>query len=72
MPAAIIEYDDAADTYEAFLTAGRIPNLRVNREYAKMVKDRELQKTDRDFIRTTLSNAQWLIDAVDQRLRDAG
>ncbi len=67
VPDAIVEYDDDTDTYEAFLTDGRLPNLRVNREYARMVKDRALPKADRDFVKTNLSNAQWLIDAVEQR-----
>jgi len=39
----------------------------VNREYAQMARDRSLQKRDREFIRTNVSNAQWLIDAVGQR-----
>lgn len=67
VPDAIVEYDDDEDTYFAYLTDGRLPNLRVNREYALMTKDRSMAKTDRDFIRTNLSNAQWLIDAVEQR-----
>jgi RNA polymerase sigma-54 factor len=67
VPDAIVEYDDDTDSYEAFLTDGRLPNLRVNREYARMVKDRSLPKADRDFVKTNLSNAQWLIDAVEQR-----
>ena len=67
VPDAIVEYDDDEDRYYAFLTDGRLPNLRVNREYAKMSRDREVPKGDRDFIKTNLSNAQWLIDAVEQR-----
>ena len=67
VPDAIVEYDDDKDQYYAFLTDGRTPNLRVNREYAKMAADRSLPKNDRQFIRTNLANAQWLIDAVRQR-----
>ena len=51
------------------MAEGRLPNLRLNREYALMAKDRQLPKTDREFIRTNLSNAQWLIDAINQRRR---
>lgn len=64
---AIVEYDDDADRYYAFLTDGRLPNLQLNREYAILSRDRNLPKQDRDFIKTNLSNAQWLIDAVRQR-----
>lgn len=67
VPDAIVEYDDDSDTYISYLTEGRLPNLRLNREYALMARDRELPKTDREFIRTNLSNAQWLIDAINQR-----
>jgi RNA polymerase sigma-54 factor len=62
-----VEYDDDADRYYAYLTDGRLPNLRLNREYARMSKDRSMAKSDRDFIKTNLSNAQWLMDAVEQR-----
>ena len=67
VPDAIVEYDDDSDSYVAYLTDGRLPNLRLNREYAKMARDRAVPKTDREFIRTNLSNAQWLIDALHQR-----
>ena len=67
LPDAIVEYDEDRDTYFAYLTDGRLPNLRVNREYARMARDRSVPKDDRQFVRTNLSNAQWLIDAVQQR-----
>lgn len=66
-PDAIVEWDEEERDYIVYLTDGRLPNLRINREYAKMSKDRELPKPDRDFIKTNLSNAQWLIEAVEQR-----
>ncbi|GAB4514731.1 MAG: RNA polymerase factor sigma-54 [Phycisphaerales bacterium] len=66
-PDAIVEWDDESRDYIVYLTDGRLPALRINREYALMSKDRELPKTDRDFIKTNLSNAQWLIEAVEQR-----
>ncbi|MEM9065917.1 MAG: RNA polymerase factor sigma-54 [Planctomycetota bacterium] len=68
-PDAIVEYNDDQDRYIAYLTETRASNLQVNREYALMSKDRALEKRDRDFIKTNLSNAQWLIDAVGQRRR---
>jgi RNA polymerase sigma-54 factor len=67
IPDAIVEFDDELDDYIVYLTDGRLPNLRLNREYARMSKDRSLAKNDRDFIKTNLSNAQWLIDALNQR-----
>ena len=66
-PDVIIEYDEATDRYVSYLNDTRIPNLRLNRDYALMSKDRAAPKRDRDFLKTHLSNAQWLIDAVEQR-----
>ncbi len=67
IPDAIVEYDDDKDEYYAYLTDGRIPNMQVNQEYARMARDRSVPKTERDFLKTSIANAQWLIDAVQQR-----
>ena len=67
LPDAIVEYVEDGDEYISYLADNRLPNLRVNREYALMAKNKEVAKPDREFIRTNLSNAQWLIDAVGQR-----
>lgn len=67
VPDAIVEYDADSDRYIAYLNDTRLPNLRVNEEYAKLSKDRSVPTKDRDFLKTNLSNAQWLIDAVNQR-----
>lgn len=67
IPDAIVEYDEDNDRYVAYLNDSRMPNLQINREYALMSKDRKVPKPDRDFIKTNLSNAQWLMDAVEQR-----
>ncbi len=66
-PDAIVEYDEEHDDYIVYLTDNRLPNLRLNREYARMAKDRAIPKDDREFLKTNISNAQWLIDAVEQR-----
>ncbi|MEM9083153.1 MAG: RNA polymerase factor sigma-54 [Planctomycetota bacterium] len=67
VPDAVVEYDEDADDYRVYLTDARLPTLRVNQEYAVMAKDKDLPKRDRDFIKTNLGNAQWLIEAVEQR-----
>ncbi|MFG0284030.1 MAG: RNA polymerase factor sigma-54 [Phycisphaerales bacterium JB039] len=66
-PDAVVEYDEEQDRYIAYLTDSRLPNLRINREYSEIVRDRMVSKRDRDFVRTNLSNAQWLLDAIEQR-----
>jgi RNA polymerase sigma-54 factor len=69
IPDAIIEYDAESDRYVAFLNDTRMHNLRVNQEYAHLARDRAQEKRTREFVKTNLSNAQWLIDAVEQRRR---
>jgi RNA polymerase sigma-54 factor len=66
-PDAIVEYDEDADRYIAYLNDRRTMQVRINREYALLAKDRSLEKKDRDFLKTNLSNAQWLLDAIGQR-----
>jgi len=69
IPDAIIEYDADRDRYIAYLNDTRLPNLRVNQEYASLARDRTAPKQTREFLKKNLSNAAWLIDAVEQRRR---
>lgn len=68
-PDATVEYDEENDRYFAYLNDGRLPNIRVSAEYERLAKDRGTDKRDREFLRKNLSNATWLIDAVEQRRR---
>lgn len=67
IPDAVVEYDEEGDRYVAYLSDSRASSLQINREYALMAKDRSAPKRDRDFLKKNLSNAQWLLDAVEQR-----
>ncbi len=69
IPDAIVEYDADHDRYFGYLNDARLPQLSLNREYALMAKDRGTDKQSKEFLRTNLGNAQWLIDAVQQRKR---
>lgn len=69
VPDAMIEFDEEQDRYIAIQTDGRLPNLRINREYAEMVRDRETPKETKEFVKRNLTNAHWLIDALQQRRR---
>jgi RNA polymerase sigma-54 factor len=66
-PDAAVEFDEEHDRYIAYLTDGRLPNVRISKMYAEMARDKIVPKKDRDFIKTNLSNAQWLIEAIQQR-----
>jgi RNA polymerase sigma-54 factor len=69
VPDAIIEYDEEDDRYIAYLNDRVLPNLRINKAYARMVRNDETDAKTREFLRTNLSNAEWLLDAVEQRKR---
>ncbi len=69
VPDAIVEHDPDQDRYIAYLNDTRLPNLRINQEYAKLAREKESPKATKEFIRKNLSNAAWLIDAVEQRRR---
>ncbi len=66
-PDAVIEYDEQQDRYVAVLTNDRMPKVRINRGYAKMARDRMLDRKSREFIGHNLRSAQWLIEAIEQR-----
>jgi RNA polymerase sigma-54 factor len=67
VPDAIVEYDPGEDRYYCYLNDAHVPTLRINEEYARLSKDKALEKRDREFIKTNLGNAYWLLDAVGQR-----
>ncbi|HYE61789.1 MAG TPA: RNA polymerase factor sigma-54 [Phycisphaerales bacterium] len=67
IPDAIVEYDADQDRYIAYLNDARLPNVRINQEYARLSRDKGMEKKDREFLKTNLGNAQWLLDAVGQR-----
>lgn len=69
VPDAIVEFDADQDRYIAYLNDSRLPNLRVNQEYALLARDKQAPKPTREFLKKNLSNAAWLIDAVEQRRR---
>ncbi len=69
VPDAVVEYDTDGDRYVAYLNDTRLPNLRINQEYARLAKDRESPRETREFVKKNLSNAAWLLDAVEQRRR---
>jgi RNA polymerase sigma-54 factor len=69
IPDAIVEFDADRNRYIAYLDDSRLPNLRINREYAELAGNRATPKPTREFLRKNLTNASWLIDAVEQRRR---
>jgi RNA polymerase sigma-54 factor len=69
IPDAIVEYSADQDRYVVYLNDRRLPNLRINQEYALLAKDRSAPKPTREFLKTNMNNAAFLIDAIAQRKR---
>jgi len=53
--------------YVVRLTDTNMPNLHVNSFYAKMVRDRKLDRKTREFLLQNIRSAQWFMDAIIQR-----
>src|SRR5690606_36017444 len=49
------------------LNRGRQPALRINPVYRDLSKDREQPKETRQYLANNISNARWLLDAIQQR-----
>lgn len=53
--------------FKVYLADRSIPALRINEYYADMAKDKKLDGQTRDFLRTNIRSARWLLDAIEQR-----
>lgn len=54
-----------ADKWQIVLNHDAVPNLRINQQYAAMEKI--ANETDRQYIRTSLQEANWLIKSIENR-----
>ena len=66
-PDAIIFYDEDTDKYEIKMTHDPAPNMYISGMYRKMLKDRSVPKTTREFLANNVRNARWLIESIEQR-----
>lgn len=53
--------------FNVYLADRSVPALRINENYAGMAKDKKLDTKTRDFLRTNIRSARWLMDAIEQR-----
>ncbi len=67
VPDVIVEYDSVNDRYIAALARGRQSALRINPVYKELGADKTQDKTTRQYLAGHVSNARWLIDAIQQR-----
>ena len=62
----IVEKNEAGE-YTVRLTDDWVPEVRVNRRYMHLYKDRASDPKAREYLRKNIQSAQWLIDAIQQR-----
>ena len=67
IPDVLVELEEEANEYTATLCDGVLPTLRVSERYAKMARDRAVEKATREFVSNSVRNAHWLIDSINQR-----
>ncbi|MCK4753023.1 MAG: RNA polymerase factor sigma-54 [Planctomycetes bacterium] len=63
----VVEFSEDSKDYSVWLADSNLPALRINNQYAEMLKKNEVNEKTRDFLQNNLRSAQWLIDAIEQR-----
>jgi RNA polymerase sigma-54 factor len=65
--ADVIVEPNESGGFKVYLADRSVPSLRINQLYAEMTKDRKLDIKTRDFLKTNIRSARWLMDAIEQR-----
>jgi RNA polymerase sigma-54 factor len=67
IPDIIVEYNEMNDTYEARLSDGSMPALKINQMYRDMMKKGPLSSEAKEFLQNNVRSAKWLIESIEQR-----
>mgnify|MGYP001367925612 CR=1 FL=1 len=67
IPDIIVEYNEHNDTYEARLSDGSMPALKINQMYRDMMKKGQLPPDAKEFLQNNVRSAKWLIESIEQR-----
>ena len=65
IPDILVEYDDGE--YQVRLQDDRLPRVYVNSAYNRLLRDGRTSDTAKDYIRSKIQAARWLIDSIEQR-----
>lgn len=65
-PDIILEQDENGQ-YKVKLDDDRVPTLFISEYYRKRLQDPNATDEEREFIKTKINSAQWLIDSIEQR-----
>ncbi len=67
LPDATIRYNEDTDTYDIEMTRDQAPDLYIRQLYRRMLKQRQGDKSTREFLSQNVRNARWLIESIQQR-----
>jgi len=66
VPDIHVELDEDGEPVVTMSDAGA-PNLRISRMYSRMSRDRDTERSAKEFLQTNIRSANWLIGAIRQR-----
>ena len=73
VPDAVITTEgDDSKKYQVEIRETGLPHLRLNSEYRKMLKNKELEPKTKQFIKEKATQALWLLEAVENRKATLG
>ena len=62
-----LQVHETDDGWLVELNNSTLPNIKIEKEYAKELRNKVVQKDDREFIQTKVSEAKWLSKAIEKR-----
>jgi RNA polymerase sigma-54 factor len=66
VPDVIVEQNDRGE-FDVRLTEDWIPNIRLNRRYLELFRDKDSDKVAKDYLRKNIQAAKWLLESIEQR-----
>jgi len=66
-PDATVYLDEDTGKYEIKMARERAEDLYISGTYRRMLKDKSVQKSTREFLNNNVRNAKWLIESIMQR-----
>lgn len=65
--ASIYPADDPRDGYIVEIHDDRVPQLRINKKYMEMLKNKALDSKTKEYLKSKINAAFWFIKAIEQR-----
>lgn len=66
-PDALIRLDEQTGKYEIEMARDPASDIYIRGKYRRMLKDRAVDKSTREFLANNVRNARWLIESIAQR-----